>query len=564
MNSNKSFPVDLDQVTARLLQATRPTVLLRQGSGSTAPSSGECDRLDHEFLIKEETESYHKLVADGGRPWYPLYLLEDVSKNSEAYRDILGFWDSRGWLVYSKQWERWQKFRRWQRDNRGPLEVQADFDRERAGFLQFCIEGGSDLSEFDTEERRESPLQSVSNRRRYEYRYTVEKGVSRKKDHARFEAYVLAVATRLQQHGFTRPFQLDRRPSSQDTLTAWIEYLNYEYWVHDGFVNEAERLQSRYNEALTALQNGNVLRPEETLDFISTLEYGFTFGNEKHNAQKAAKAAKAAVLTAREMLESTNNARLRQERGDALAQTQTRLDRAIKAAKAAEKRYRLIHAFLMAQNPYKQAKENAERHKILLRWILNQIPLIETEGAENVPHLAPSSSSNNKKRAREDDEEEALGEDPVKRHKSEDQPIEQVEPEPVQEIAEQTTLPEDVPESKGKARPVNEPPPNETPEQPEDTNATITTKDRKRRSKLSTTGKSAASRPLRRSARIAALQARVAASRTQSTASQSEAKTSSKSTSASKRRTGEGESSQNKPENLQRQQKQRKRRGRSS
>lgn len=125
----------------------------------------------------------------------------------------------------------------------------------RAGFLQFCIEGGSDLSEFDTEERRESRFQSVSNRRRYEYRYTVEKGLSRKKDHARFEANVPAVATRLQQHGFTRPFQLDRRPSSQDILATWIEYLNYEYWVHDGFVNEDERLQSRYNEALTALQN---------------------------------------------------------------------------------------------------------------------------------------------------------------------------------------------------------------------------------------------------------------------------------------------------------------------
>lgn len=230
-------------------------------------------------------------------------------------------------------------------------------------------------------------------------------------------------------------------------------------------------------------------------------------------------------LTAREMLESTDKARLRREQEDALAQAQTRLVRAIEATKAVEKRYQFIHAFLMVQNPYKQAKDSAERHKILLRWILNQIPLIRAEEAGNVPHIAPrNTSSHNKKRAREDDEEAALGEDPVKRHKSEDQPIEQAELEPVQEIAEQTTYPEDVPESRGKARPVNEPPPNETLEQPEDPNATITTKDRKRRLNLNTTGKSAVFRPLRRSMRIAALQARAAASRTQSTASQSETK----------------------------------------
>jgi hypothetical protein len=39
-----------------------------------------------------ETRSYHELISDGGRPSYPISLLDDVANNPGAYREILLPW----------------------------------------------------------------------------------------------------------------------------------------------------------------------------------------------------------------------------------------------------------------------------------------------------------------------------------------------------------------------------------------------------------------------------------------------------------------------------------------
>ncbi|KND93536.1 hypothetical protein TOPH_01939 [Tolypocladium ophioglossoides CBS 100239] len=125
-----SRPLDLDQVNARLAEVSdggttaspaRPRDTPK-GPGHTPPYTEEEERADRR---DEETEAYRDLVNDGGRPLYPISLLEQVLRDPEEYRKMLWpLWEhfpthSTPWLVYQKQLKRWQDFRNWQNDNRG-------------------------------------------------------------------------------------------------------------------------------------------------------------------------------------------------------------------------------------------------------------------------------------------------------------------------------------------------------------------------------------------------------------------------------------------------------------
>jgi hypothetical protein len=87
-----------------------------------------------------------------------------------------------------------------------------------------------------------------------------------REDHGQgeFPEYVEEFKRRLPQHGFTRTFQLDEDPKQQDKLTAWIEYLNFEYSWYDRYTRSFKRLQPEYDEAWQKLVDSGVLRPGET------------------------------------------------------------------------------------------------------------------------------------------------------------------------------------------------------------------------------------------------------------------------------------------------------------
>lgn len=489
----KSHPVDLDQVTARLLEASALPAPPRQPQRSPTPSGDEAKRLDYELHIKVETESYNKLVAGGGRPWYPFHLLNHVAKNHGEYREMLRFWDSKGWIVYMKQLERWERFCRWQRDNRGPLTVQLDFEREWAELMRSFLEDGEGISKYDTEEMRNDHFETVRRRRAWEHRLSVEDGVTGEDSKARFAAYVLAMKARLGHHGHGLSFQLDQDPSRQDKLTTWIEYLNYEYWSHDQFVRKAEQLQPRYDEALKALQDADVLLPGETLELISRFEHGFQLDREKRDAKNAIRVAEAEVLAAQEVLDTTGQSLHRQGQATALAQAKARLNKVTEAAKAVEKRYELISNFVSAKHPYEKAKGDAEQHKILLQWILDQIPLIEAEIAE-----ATLGGVSSRKRTREtNDEETSKAASSPKRRKQHNRPSSEVRTPPTTRAAVTPIISD----SEGQAKSGSGPLPKEAHEQ----DVKAIAKRRHLRTKPSSSGPPSDPPPLRRSARIQAL-----------------------------------------------------------
>ncbi|KAF2191913.1 hypothetical protein K469DRAFT_735781 [Zopfia rhizophila CBS 207.26] len=141
----QSYSVNLDQVAARLLQVsaskeapsrssfppTRPPVyeeepypkglLTTNSSPSTLPPTPDEERYRKD--LHGQTEVYHALINDGGRPLHPLSLLKDIIKSPGEYREILSFWRDRGkpndWKVFIDQLSRWEDFRRLQKFARG-------------------------------------------------------------------------------------------------------------------------------------------------------------------------------------------------------------------------------------------------------------------------------------------------------------------------------------------------------------------------------------------------------------------------------------------------------------
>ncbi|KAJ4862459.1 hypothetical protein T069G_03413 [Trichoderma breve] len=64
-----------------------------------------------------------------------------------------------------------------------------------------------------------------------------------------FQAYQEAVKKRLASHNFTREFRLEADPRQQDTWTTWVEYLNFEYFERDRLAALLMRLEQDYINA---------------------------------------------------------------------------------------------------------------------------------------------------------------------------------------------------------------------------------------------------------------------------------------------------------------------------
>jgi hypothetical protein len=177
----------------------------------------------------EERRFYDKLINDGGRPGYPLELLDDLTENPRKHSSILSMLNLAAdqWQVFEAQFDRWTAFRMWQRDNRGIDEEEA----ELAAFIAEVQRHGKlwhwtyKLNNPDALGRKRTYwLQDRRLRREREREASSDAG---------FAGYVEAVNRRLSKHGFTKTLYLAEDPRVQDRWSTWIEYLNYEYWRND-------------------------------------------------------------------------------------------------------------------------------------------------------------------------------------------------------------------------------------------------------------------------------------------------------------------------------------------
>ncbi|KJZ68025.1 hypothetical protein HIM_12584 [Hirsutella minnesotensis 3608] len=382
-----SRPLDLDELDARLRNVSDRHKTAWQTQRQENARSRITPPIDLEARARDrETEAYHDLLKDGGRPLYPIHLLDCVLKDPEEYRETLRFWqhprdpDSRS--LFRRQLQRWQDFRKWQRDNRGLDDDDGSFaayvewikhedakDYTEAGYAKRLAEIETDPSCL----RSEWDLQRAERER--------QRSSCREHDCDGFPDYGKAVKRRLARHNFTRPFQLMQDPKQQDTLTTWIEYLNFECWWFDLYTETVDRLKPHHDKAWQELVDSKVLRPHETKEFIRT---DTSSRQDQAEEDQAWKAVERANLEAGKVYRLTQNDPKRsripkKKRILMLTAATARLNAAKDRLQSVKRRNNLILSFVRGTFDYEDAKKDAARHNTLLRWVLEQVPLIEAE-----------------------------------------------------------------------------------------------------------------------------------------------------------------------------------------
>ena len=324
--------------------------------------------------------------------------MEDVVDNPGEYHEILSFWQRpREPYVFGSQLARWEDFRRLQKIVRGQnaydhwRDIWESGRRHRrfAGLYNVTIGGktwmmkiiGNVLGATGRTMHIEEIVYVSGEYRRW-YEFVGHQGSKTKE--GRFPEYVKALKDRLTNYGFTRIFQLNEDPARQDKLTTWIEYLGYEYWWYDQYATT--KIDEKCYNAWKELVDSNVLKPSKIEEFIFDVvdSVHVQCGKEIRGATKAVRSATWEVKSAQKAIAGPQRSKsssrdLRQRLLDA----QAGLDKALKKCDSIKRREDLIIKFDKQYgyqiNEYRIAKRDAERHLILLRWMLQQVPLIELE-----------------------------------------------------------------------------------------------------------------------------------------------------------------------------------------
>ncbi|KJZ79925.1 hypothetical protein HIM_00639 [Hirsutella minnesotensis 3608] len=405
-----SLPLDLDQLDARLRQLSDgddivPDVQGRMQGRVTPPYSEEDELRDH---IDDETEAYNDLVSDGGRPLYPISLVEQVSRNPEEHRPVLcPFWgyprDTQlSWLVFRRQLKRWRDFRKWQIDNRGLEDedggLPAFVEMMKRLYTKRGYEEGLAKIEADPSWLKSEWLddQRVRRWQRYHLR---ERGCNG------FSDYVNAMKRRLARHGFTRPFQLQEDPKQQDKLTTWIEYLYFEYWWLDRYNDAIERLKPDHDKRWQELVDKKIPKPRETKDSIRTTPSSMERGREREQAWQAKQVAEADAKRVYYLTQEDPN-RLtipKEKRMQMLQAARTKLVAAQERYELTRRRVDMVTEFIRATSNYVDAKKDIAGHAALAQWVLEQVSLVEAELIQ--PEMAkagPDTKSKKRKRAQDE------------------------------------------------------------------------------------------------------------------------------------------------------------------
>ena len=193
------------------------------------------------------------------------------------------------------------------------------------------------------------------------------------REDGRFAEYAADAKDRLARHNFTRLFRLNEDLNQQNRLMTWIEYLNYEYRIRNNYMHSVQHDQSQYDNAWKDLLDSNVLDPSETENTIcATQSVNKRLATEKDLRTKRDRFHFATCELRGLTLRSREDVRhLR------LAAAKAKRDEAELTLSALKRRTDCVAKFMRATGRYQKQKGKAERCTILLRWILEQIPLIE-------------------------------------------------------------------------------------------------------------------------------------------------------------------------------------------
>ncbi|RMZ75474.1 hypothetical protein DV738_g5461, partial [Chaetothyriales sp. CBS 135597] len=227
-----------------------------------------------------------------------------------------------------------------------------------------------------------------------------------------FPEYIQFVKERLSRNGFMRSFELDQDIAKQDKLTTWIEFLSWEYMHYNYYTQQAMRGQYRHGKAWKKLQDSGVLEPGETEAIIVTLEYRLQLSDEEEKAERAVKRAKSDVTKTKnnvERVERLLGSRYGPEAYQRVMQNLKEAEEDLQLAEEAFGRLRhrngCINRFVKATESYRRFSDKTENHWKLIRWMLQQVPLIEQELGLSDTSSHPKGATNDAEAAVEDSSE---------------------------------------------------------------------------------------------------------------------------------------------------------------
>lgn len=423
-----SRPLDLDELDARLRQvpADNDTTEAHDESQAAGVSRLASPATNNRAHSKEIETIYHQqLVEDGGRPLYPIELIDEVLKKPEEYRELIQPLQNypgqnEPFKIFLEQRERWRDFRKWQKDNRG-LEDENDtyeaFVKETSFWEERCNLDWAQ-AKFEAELKRNPRCLEA------EWRYEL-RGRNRKRLRCRERDcngpvdYFEAVKRRLASHGFTRPFELLEDPKQQDQLTTWIEYLGYEYWCLDGYTGDMERLGPKHDEAWKKLVDAKMVGPHDTIEDIRSMGGSLRRENDAQQAHTEVRMAKAEAERVYDLTQESPERFLipEKQRVEMLNKVSRDVERAERRHKNVKARNDKVSAFINSTSTYFGAKTRWTCHRLYVQWVLEQLPLVEAEMAQAEAEKSRATRNKGKKRMLSPQEESPAGPS-QKKHKT--------------------------------------------------------------------------------------------------------------------------------------------------
>lgn len=268
-----------------------------------------------------EQEAYLKLVELGGRPSHPIETLKTVIRDAGEYRDIIGYWqeDPAEWQLFTVQLAQWQQFLDWR-------NAQCD---------QFGI-----------------------------------------------NSYLLGLKSRLSRSGFDfTPYMAHLNSclegaEKRDAVATWIEYFDYQFSLRENWQMEVDSLKEAWDRQWQKLANSGVLTAEEVQEnngfsFYDRSCAEITLESQQHRS-------------AYEKFEQQHEALRHHKRGSARTSAEKALVQAEQKKRAHLKevadelgrRHELIRRFIVNTSDYRRVVKLATTHNVLLKWILQQLPVI--------------------------------------------------------------------------------------------------------------------------------------------------------------------------------------------
>ncbi|KAG8349443.1 hypothetical protein FVEN_g12334 [Fusarium venenatum] len=321
--SNVVRPVDKSDSYIDMLQLWASDLHTNPGRTSLQTQVNCADSLNEQKIndIKDEKVFYDLLVNAGGRPWYSRTLIDQVVTNPGNYEELLQYWrhDS----------------------NRPDKEQWRVFERQLERWNLFC---------------------------RYQ------KSVRRNSD--AFREYLARCTRRLyKQSSLTAP-QMKQNTKDQDTLSQWLEYLCFELSESKRY-SWYKRYHQNYKNAWKTVVDSKILHPQECQSLVETVQYASLHDDERTSLRQAVEAASSEVLLAeRDSLDPSLRGPKTQRK---LFEAQAKLDSSIEAFNRLQHRVDTIRKYRDSTSTYREARAGAQRHQILLRWVQQQILLIEKD-----------------------------------------------------------------------------------------------------------------------------------------------------------------------------------------